>query len=409
MVWLPWILCAALAAGTAVLFVLHLRSSSGREEQPAGCAVDELSLNRQKLQAVGELSRGIVHDLNNTLATIIGYGELIERTAEEGSPARRYASTLVRSAGAAADLLRQVRAFAKGEDDVQEPFDVHRTIDELHGLLGRIVPRNVLLEKRLEAERSVVLANATGLFQALLNLAVNAVEAMPGGGHILLRTRSSLLPGAEEGSGDRAVDIRVEDTGPGIDPALGARVFDPDFTTKPHGTGTGLAVVARVAREAGGRVHFTGREGGGTVFVLTLPLSHQAEAMASTSSGPVLAGRGRVLLVDDEPDVLAAMAESLASLGYEPLPYADPGEAEAFYRASHPDVDVVLVDLDMPVPGSELLRRLRDVRPDLKAFYITGLALDRHDPVLIEKDVLGILQKPLKMANLSQMLHWALH
>ncbi len=352
-----------------------------------------------------------MHDFNNTMTSILGYAELIAKISIEGSQQKKFAEYMVASANSAIRLIRQIQAFKKGEEHATADIGVHGVLDDVVNLLESLLRGNVKVTKEFEAPKDVVKANPTGLFQVFLNLAVNARDAMPSGGEIVFSTRNAFLSDKEGGKTDettrKSLLISVRDTGTGIPPEVAPRIFNPFFTTKQSGTGLGLAVVKRTVDQIGGSIWFETASGRGTTFFISLPLAVGSGDGPSTSGGLIL-GSGRIMIVDSDDFAMDAMSETIKALGYRTTCFSSPVRAASFYKDAFGSIDVVLIERDLQGGGNEFFRILRSHNQAVKAFLITAQDVREIKSGECDKTVLGVLQKPLNMSQISRMLDWAM-
>lgn len=348
----------------------------------------------RQLETVGRLAAGIAHDFNNNLTAILGCAELLDAQLEPDADSRVLSRTIIESSHRAAELTSQLLAYSRQATMVLEPVDVHAAIDRTAKLLSRSMDPSVELTLDLSAERAVVEADTTLLESALLNLLVNARDAMPGGGRVEVRTSSS----------DGALQVEVEDTGAGIPEDALPRIFDPFFTTKPlgQGTGLGLAAVSGTVRSLGGNVTVRTRLGQGTVFRLTLPTSTRAPG-GELPEVERLAGSGVLLLVDDQPQVLRAGERALRSLGYETVAVSSGAEAIAEVERAPDRFDLVLLDLRMPQLGGEAtFNALVGINPAIRVLVWSGYGAEEDLPEMLRRGAVGFLHKPYGIAELSR-------
>ncbi len=403
------VLCAGLA-------VMHLRFRAGRgavylPPKPGGDERDSEMLKRQKLEIIGEIAAGVIHDFNNTLTSILGYAELIGRASIEGSQQKKYAECMIASANSAIRLMKQIQAFKKGDEARKVGMSVHVVVEDVVDLLKSMLKGTIRVSTDLAAAKDVVEANPTALFQVFLNLAVNARDAMPAGGDLRFATRNASVRDRkvvqETDSRPGNILVSVRDSGQGIPHDVAVRLFEPFFTTKPAGTGLGLAVVRRTLGELGGDIWFETAQGKGTTFFVSLPLSGSDSAGASTTGG-VIIGSGRILIADGDEFALDAMSETVKALGYSAVGFSDFEGAASFYRDAYATIQVVLIDRDSPGGGEGLFRRLLALNPSIKAFLATTGDAAEKKPGGYDRNLLGVLQKPLNMSQISRMLDWAI-
>ena len=341
----------------------------------------EIMLNQsQKLEGIGRLAGGIAHDFNNLLAVILNYAELGSADAE-GDMAEAFAE-ITRAGERAADLTSTLLVFSKQKTANPVPLGVNELVDEMQNFLLRTVGDDVELSTQLDPQAPVVLCDKAQLEQALMNLAVNARDAMPDGGRLLIATQSVDLPPEADLSGvpglasGRCAEIRVTDTGTGMPPATLDRVLEPFFTTKEvgQGTGLGLAMVYGTAKAAGGTVMVESEPGHGTTVRMLFPRSDEAAngaaeapAEARPAGGPL-----RILVAEDEDAVRGVVERMLTGHDHEVLTAAHPDEALAMARDGVP-IDMLITDIVMPgMSGPELASCLTERQPGLPVMFISG-------------------------------------
>jgi PAS domain S-box-containing protein len=332
-------------------------------------AAEEALRQKHKMEAVGRLAGGVAHDFNNLLTVIQGYCDLLERCLGPEGEARAYLEAIQGAAGRAADLTRQLLTFSRRTPPAPQAVDLSALVGRTADMLRRLIGEDVALLTRLAPDLPAVLADPGQLEQVLLNLCANARDAMPDGGRLTLETFAPA-------SGERAVGLRVTDTGRGMDRQTQARLFEPFFTTKEagKGTGLGLASVYAIVTGAGGTIGVESIPGQGTVFTIHFPAAPAPPApLPPPAPHPLATGRGTVLLVEDEEGVRNLTARILRDAGYTVLE-ADGGEAGRALAASHPGaIDLLLTDVVMPgLRGPELARLVRQERPGIGVLYMSG-------------------------------------
>ena len=380
--------------------------------------LEEQLRQAEKLEAIGQLAGGVAHDFNNLLTGIMGYAELLRHSGRPDGETARSLDAIIDTSHRAAALTRQLLAFSRRGDMQTVPVAVHEIIDEVTALLERTIDRRIEIRRQLEAERDVVMGDPAQLQNAVLNLAVNARDAMPDGGTLTFRTRITPLDESFSSTRGTRVDpgdyleITVEDTGVGIPTDTIPRIFDPFFTTKEVGRGTGLglsAVYGTVERHRG-TIHVDSTPGQGSRFTLYLPLASADERLnAARGTADLVNGRGRILLVDDETVVRNMAWTMLGRLGYDVVLAVDGKDAVALYAADAPDIDLVVLDVVMPrMSGVETLRRLREIDPDVRVLVASGFTGGSEVQQMCDEGVLGMLHKPFVMSELSERVAEAL-
>jgi PAS domain S-box-containing protein len=395
-----------------------LRDADGRATRMIGAMMD-ITQRKQledelrqalKMEAVGRLAGGVAHDFNNLLTIITGRSYLLMGRLKADDPARRSVELIQKTADRAAALTRQLLAFSRKQVLQRKILDLNTTVAEISTMLRRLIGEDVDLLLTLGPGAGRVNADPGQLEQVLLNLAVNARDAMPRGGTLGVETdvvhldaiptdRPDALP-----PGPYAV-LRVMDTGVGMDAATQARIFEPFFTTKEpgKGTGLGLSTVHGVVRQHGGAVHVRSVVGGGTTFEIYLP---QVEAAPDTGGADEVGarpatGHETILLVEDEDDVRALAREVLERQGYTVREAGDGAQALALYETEGSRIDLILTDVVMPrMSGRELVDRVRATRPPMPVLYMSGYTEDailRHG---VRDSSLPLLGKPFTPADL---------
>jgi signal transduction histidine kinase len=374
------------------------------EEIEARTAAEEALRQSQKLEALGQLTGGIAHDFNNLLQAIHGAFELILGKASEEATVRRWAQNGLEAADRGASLTRQLLAFSRQQKLEMKPLIVAETLERMGDLLTRAIGPEVQLMFDLDRDRAPVMADATQVELAVMNLAVNARDAMQGSGRLTIRTRVIDLENDAVLPNGRYVELQVIDTGEGMPLHVVRRAFDPFFTTKAlgKGTGLGLAQVYGVARQAGGDARIASAPGGGTTVTLFFREADTEVALAPTAA-PIrpdsAPGTATVLLVDDDESVRGVVRGGLETRGFKVFE-ANSGEA-ALALAGGAAPDIAVIDYAMPgMDGAETAGRLRAMIPGLPIILASGHA----DTAAVER-VLGgaatVMRKPFDIAALS--------
>jgi PAS domain S-box-containing protein len=402
---------------------LELRAERERLRRRADRDRLEAQLQQsQRLESLGQLAGGVAHDFNNLLAVISNYAEFVREEAAKPSGQASLASIrddvrqIKRAAERAAELTHQLLAFARRDVARPRPLNLNEVIADVKQLLTRTLGEHVALKTDLAPGLCPVLMDPGQMEQVLINLAVNARDAMPGGGTLAVTTaicdidaehdasRVGLAPG-------RYACMTISDTGIGMTAEVKARIFEPFFTTKPKGCGTGLglATVYGIITRAAGHLEVSSEPGAGTTFTILLPATGR-DAVAQPGTRPGWRGGGEtILVVEDEPAILEVTRRILSRHGYRVIT-ASSGREAIEVAASHEDgIDVLLSDVVMPqMAGQEAAERIRALRPDVKVLFMSGYThglLDTHGVVAAD---VNLIEKPFTektlLAKLRQVI-----
>jgi len=370
----------------------------------------------QKMEAIGQLTGGIAHDFNNMLAIVVGSLDMARRrlTGDEDPRILRYLDNASEGANRAAGLTGRLLAFARRQRLNPEPIDVNGLVDGMTDLMRRSLGERVEIETAVADDLWPVHADAAELENALLNLAVNARDAMPDGGQLRVSTRNLVAPADDDPDGPTTGDfvvIRIEDTGEGMTPQVIERAFEPFFTTKEVGKGSGLGLsqVYGFVNQSGGRVTIRSVVGEGSAITIYLPrwTGAMAPKAPAWTAGPLPRARDgeAVLVVEDEANVRRLSVDTLRELGYDVIEAADGAQALA-RLADGPTADLLFTDIVMPgMNGVELAEQACAVRPDLKVLYTTGYARDASGAEAVQA---ALLPKPFTIEQLARRVRQAL-
>ncbi|MBI4877125.1 MAG: response regulator [Acidobacteria bacterium] len=358
----------------------------------------------QRLESIGKLAGGVAHDFNNLLTVINGYSDLILGRLREGDPLRNMMTEIRKAGGRAAELTRQLLAFSRKQIIQPAPLNLNDLAGEMRSMLQRLIGEDVELVTKLAPDLGQVMADSGQFHQVLMNLAVNARDAMPGGGRLIIETANfdldegcaAVHPDMTPGS---YVLLAVSDTGTGMDEETRQHIFEPFFTTKglEKGTGLGLSTVYGIVKQSRGWIWVYSEPGHGTIFKIYLPRLEGALAAgrAAAPAPGTLRGSETVLVVEDEEIVRRLTVEIVRSYGYRVLEAARGGEA-LLVAERHPEpIHLLLTDVVMPgITGKELADRLKRLRPEMKVLYMSGYTADAiaHQGVL--DSGVNYIQKP---------------
>ncbi len=398
---------AAVEARTAELEQANVALRSEMTEREAA---QEQLRQAQKMEAVGQLTGGIAHDFNNMLAVVVGGLELAERWLPgEPEKAQRHLANALDGANRAADLTRRLLAFARAEPARPEMTAIDESIGSFAPLIERTIGDRIALTLDLGADGLASRIDRQQFENALLNLAVNARDAMSGHGSLTIRTAPT------QTAATAMLAVEVIDTGCGMSPEVRERVFDPFYTTKPAGQGTGLGMsqVFAFCRQSGGEVQIASAEGEGTTVAMLLPVaSAPCDTVDETATDAAVAASPpahalTILVVEDDARVLAATVDAVRELGHRAVACSNPLEAEALVEAQLADgqggFDLVLSDVLMPeLTGPEMVARLTQRWPALSVLFVTGYAGDASQEAAFGDH--DVLRKPFTLAALDQAI-----
>ncbi len=391
-----------LRRGERALRVLSVRDVSERELAETARRELEQSLRQaQKMEAVGRLAGGVAHDFSNVLAVVLGYSELLLRDLPSGDPrTRECLEGIVEAAHRAVGVTRQLLTLSRKKLLRPEVLSVNKVVFDLEKLLSRAIGERIALTTLLGEHVSPVVADSDQLAQVLLNLAVNARDAMPDGGPLEIATARVDLAEAQRDLGIPAghyVTLSVRDGGCGMTEEVRARIFEPFFTTKETGTGLGLATVYGIVRQAGGAIRVESRLGEGTQFTVFLPAAEEQVArtvLPVAASAPRGLGETIVLAEDDDP-LRVVLGRVLAGAGYRVVSGRNGVEALEAAGVKGGRVDLLLTDLVMPrMTGAELADALSRLQPDLKVLFMTGHTEDATVLDRLGGERADVIQKP---------------
>jgi PAS domain S-box-containing protein len=370
-------------------------------------------LQSQKMEAIGSLAGGIAHDFNNLLTGILGYADLLKSKAEADSEICRAAEVIRDAAERASQLTAQLLGYARKGKHLTVPVNIRKTIDDVTVLLERTMDKRIRIRKSLAHGSLAVDGDPTQLQQVILNIAMNARDAMPEGGEMTISTGIEDLgeaycgshPGATPG---RYLWIEVADTGFGIPESHLEKIFDPFFTTKEQGKGTGLglSMVFGIVKNHGGYIDVESEVGAGSRFKVYLPPSGaEAEEPDFPPAMEKGKGKGRILLIDDQETVREVCAAMLQSLGYTVSMASDGREGVEHYRRFGKDIDLVIVDMVMPnLGGRECFLQIKAMNPGVRAVLSTGFSMDGAVQEIMKEGINGFIQKPYRLEQLDRVV-----
>jgi len=370
---------------------------------------EEQILHAQKMEAIGTLAGGIAHDFNNILAGIMGYASLTERSLPESSPIMADMEAIARLSWRGADLTKALLAFARKGKSRPKVLKINSVVTDVLKVIGETVGKSAYIKRELSRALSNVFGDEGQIHQVIMNLCINACEAMPGGGTLTVETAVAelgdgflaLYPRLKKGD---YVSVRFTDTGVGMDEETREHIFEPFFTTKAEksGTGLGLSMVIGIVEGHGGCIEVESEPGKGSVFTVYLPGTE--EAIEETPAKPAGAMRGgeTILLVDDEADFRYGTGRWLEELGYKVIEAASGDEALEVLGGKRDEIDLVLLDMIMKgISGVETFQRMREIVPGLPIIICSGYSVDAATRQLLKKGACDFLQKPFDSNGLA--------
>ncbi len=397
------------AGGTITNYVLTARDVTEQAE------LERRLQQQQKMEAIGTLAGGVAHDFNNMLTAIVGYAELLQSGAHTDAEVEHAASVIARAASQASELTQQLLGFARRGRLQSIPFDANTTVDEVISLLARTIDKSITIVRERDTGLAIIQGDPTQVQQVLLNLGINARDAMPAGGTLTFSTRliepgDVALPAHPGVSARHYLALSVTDTGIGITEEDRTRVFEPFFTTKPEGAGTGmgLAMAYGIIEAHGGWIDLDTEVGVGTTFTIYIPLAQTPQATQTDDETiqPEHPVTGRILIVDDEETVREILADMLNRLGCDVIAASTGQQAVAIYGEQAHTIDAVIIDLIMPgMGGAQTFDMLREVNPELRAALSTGHSPDGIAQQLLDRGMVDILPKPYRMKDISRVLN----
>jgi PAS domain S-box-containing protein len=403
-----WVKADAVAGRDAegrleILTVFFTDIEASHSEAKARSELESQLRQAQRLGALGKLAGGVAHDFNNRLLIIMGHTELLRRGLPEGSPLAPHADTVLTSAHRAAELTRQLLAYSRRQVLKPESFDLNQTVDRLRRMLERLIGDDIELVTVLGAKHPIY-SDPGQIEQVILNLVLNARDAMPGGGRLTLETADS------DAADTLSVTLIVRDTGVGIAPEILPRIFEPFFTTKAvgQGTGLGLSTVEGIVSQSGGTTEVRSQLGRGTDVLIRLPRARNAPAKPRYQSQAAAARDGNfetVLVCDDDDGVRNLLVNVLGLRAYTILQARNGRDALEVAKNHVGHIQLLVTDVVMPeLGGVDLARELRSVRPTLPVLFVSGYTDDAAFLAApLEPDTF-FLPKPFLPADLTQMV-----
>lgn len=428
---LPDVVSLSLLASMAITFLSFLLSSLERSVEASQGYLAEIARERnhlirlieerdqverqlrqaQKLEAVGQLAGGIAHDFNNLLQVVCAHTDILLRKAELGTSQHDQLNEIRKASERAAALTRQLLAYSRQQVMAPEYLDLNGLIVDFMSMLHRVIPEHIEIQLRPGADLGTVHADPRQLDQVLLNLCLNARDAMPMGGVITLETTNAVLdeafaeqnPWAEPGA---YVHVVVRDTGTGIGAAVQDHLFEPFFTTKKlgEGTGLGLSMAYGIVKQHGGFIHAQSEADAGAAFHVYLPLvDRPPQTLAPVLAAPPARGTETILLAEDDESVRDLIIGVLEGAGFTVIPAKNGAEAFSLFEAHQDRVDLLLFDIVMPrMGGKEACLAIRALRPEIRALFMSGYAPEGFTGQLALGKGTGFIQKPYRTQELLE-------
>jgi PAS domain S-box-containing protein len=403
----------AFQTAPGMMAVMFLDVTAKRRAEAERRALEEQLRHSQKMEAVGRLAGGIAHDFNNLLMVIMGHGELLRRSLGPEDPRQRKLEQVLGASDRASRLVRQLLAFSSRQVMEPQVVDLGEVVRETARMLRPLLGEDVRVTTRVEASLWRARVDPAQVEQVLVNLAVNARDAMPAGGALSLEAANVEVDGAGPVAPGGYVALYVRDTGHGMDEATRAKVFEPFFTTKTRsgGTGLGLAMVYGIVQQSGGHIDLETARGEGTTFRILFP-RHDGE-LRPAAPRPLPARRGAsgetVLGAEDEPAIRNLACEMLQAQGYTAIGARSGEEALALAGRAEAGIDLLLTDVVMPgMSGRELVERFRELRPRARVLFMSGYAGDDLTSRGVAEEGAHFIPKPFTPELLAERVREAL-
>jgi len=367
----------------------------------------------QKMDIVGQLAGGVAHDFNNMLSGIMGSAELLSYEAGDNPKLKKYIDLIIESAKRSANLTSQLLAFSRKGKTISTPVDIHELIKAAIDLLERSIDKKIQISTRFSALNSFTPGDPALLQNAILNLSINARDAMPEGGTITISTinieldRETIYLNSLTMNPGQYIEIDVTDTGSGIPKEIIPKIFDPFFTTKPPGKGTGLGLsgVYGTVTDHKGAITVYSEPGSGTIFKIFLPQTMLTSEKVNTSENIITKGSGCILVVDDESIIRNTAHGILITAGYEVILAEDGISGAEIYKTEMKRISLVILDMIMPkISGKETFQKLKSINPEVKVIFASGFNNEGSVQDILNSGARGFIQKPYMISEFTKLV-----
>jgi CheY-like chemotaxis protein len=373
--------------------------------------MEEDLFQAHKMEAIGTLAGGIAHDFNNILAVIIGFADMARDDIPEGNQAKKFMDQILKASNRAKDLVKQILTFSRKGAEIKQPIEPSHIIKEGIKLMRASLPTTIAIQKDIDPDCGLILANPTNIHQVLVNLCTNALHAMEDEKGVLtikstdVEMQATDIPVETGVSAGKFIELMVGDTGCGMDKATLERIFEPYFTTKEvgKGSGMGLALVHGIVQDCGGFIKVESKPGSGTEFHVYFPaIDEKLMAVEEEEEAPLPRGNERILVVDDEESILAVHQAYLHNLGYKVTTHCSSEKAFEDFQASPHSFDLVITDQTMPnLTGSELARKFLEIRPEIPVILCTGFSTVMSEEKAEKIGIKRFIMKPVSKENMA--------
>ncbi|NUM36738.1 MAG: PAS domain-containing protein [Candidatus Brocadiae bacterium] len=369
----------------------------------------------EKMQALGQFAGGIAHDFNNQLLCIMGHAEMISLGSRDEN-IRNHVKSILKSAEDSAEFTRKLLAFARKEKLSMSCIDIHSIIDDVTTILKHSIDKRISIQKNFQAINPRIMGNTSQVQNALMNLTLNGKDAMPEGGELVFSTENMQIfpnsyPGLEAGC---YIKISIKDTGVGMDSETLKHVFEPFYTTKDKGKGTGMGLTSAYSMAVNhhGHIQVQSQIGKGTTFFIYLPTTESAiqhKKITQQFKQIQKTTTFNIMVVDDEEAICGLAMEMLTTLGYQVVSFKNPLEAVEYYETHYNQIDLVILDMIMPVlGGKDTFIRMKKIHPKIKAILSSGFSLTPEVQEILDLGMISFLEKPYRILNLGQKVEEAL-